>query len=968
MLLPKRVLLATLMLVTGGGTASAGLTVPPPTWLPPAATAPRLWFDGGDVAVITALRARVSDPAVAGYYASFKGYVDGLLTTLLSGNTSDDTRSKVAKAAALLHVLGKTPPTGSHGYTSYAQVAFAALGAVRSRQPVNTVEKYFNPPGDAIDVLTDSSRLQSLAEAYDLLASTARTPETDAKVRGIIAQWANAVRQDWNLTGAYFVPGHRDNWGIKAGAALVTTAIALSGHGDADAWLDDGMTYLDESLDAVTSETGWFLESPWYLNYSLANLVPTAWHVKNALGLDWFGPLEPLVDAAFAVRQPDGRAPPFEEGLPNVFPWDVLAAAYPARAATMKWAWAQSPQTVANFDNEQIHTVTRFLVADTTTLPSAPTAPPTSFLGGDTRAAFLRTGWGADAFAISTMTARDTSATAAWSSRHNIQNPLDLILHARSTLLVPTSGGGPLVTRSEDRDEYLSPTSKNLPLIEGTAPFVVDASAVTFGARLDSRDAGARPQHLADLVLTEVSGYPNGGRARRVVALVDNQYAAVFDHLTVSSNQNRSLELSWRGRGQRTQVAASNQRAANRWSYGQARVQIDTTATGNLSTESNASLYADAWGQEESVSGVIVGRSGRALTLVSALQAYPSSASAMSVTTSSTSAAAAMTVSAVGGPDILVSAPGTGPASAAGVTLDGKAAIVRKTGPAAAVVDAVSLSVDGATWLVASPAATLAWTVSGDGFVVTVSPDSGASFSLDLGHTGLDLSEVYAGSVDGVPLGASQLSVDADGFHLKNVAPGTIVVGPAPCRQGSGEDPDGDRICGSADVCPTVADPGQQDSDHDGIGDACECLDAADRCDDGTPCTTDSCVSTSGECKHVPVAVATACDDQSACTSGDHCEAGACVGAPITCNDQNPCTIDGCEPATGCTATPNAGESCDDHDVCTVSDRCDGTGRCVGEVIDCDDDNPCTEDHCGSNGVCTHAAAEAGLACDDGDA
>lgn len=632
MLLATRILFATLSVALTASPALAGLSVPPPSALPPAPSAPRLWFDGGDPAVIAALQARVTDPVVAGFYASFKGFVDSRLGLLVSQSTTDDTRSMVAKAAALLHVLGKTPPAGTPGYATYADVAFTALGAIGGRQAVDDLAEWYNPPPDAIDVLTDSSRLQSMAEAYDLLAGVARPPATDEKVRAIIAEWANALRNDWNLTGAYGFPGHRDNWGIKAGATLVTTALALPDHADAAAWLASGMAYLNESLDAVASATGWFKESPWYLNYSLANLVPTAYHVRNALALDWFSPLEPLVDAAFAVRQPDGRAPPFEEGLPNVFPWDVLAGAYPARTATMKWAWAQSPQTVANFDNQQIHSVTRFLVDDTTTIPSAPTWPSTSFLGGDTSAAFLRTSWLSDALSISTMTALDTSALTAWPSRHNIQNPLDLILHARGALLVPTSGGGPLVTRSDERDTYLSPLSKNLPLIEGSAPFVVDPSAVSFGARLDSRDAGARPQHFADLVMTEVSGYSSGGRARRVVALIDDQYAAVFDHLTVTGNRNRTLALSWRGRGQRTQVSSTKERAANRWSYGQARVQIDTTATGDLSTDSNESLYADAWGHEEDIDGVIVKRSTRALSLVSVLQAYPGSASAMAIT------------------------------------------------------------------------------------------------------------------------------------------------------------------------------------------------------------------------------------------------------------------------------------------------------------------------------------------------
>ena len=54
------------------------------------------------------------------------------------------------------------------------------------------------------------------------------------------------------------------------------------------------------------------------------------------------------------------------------------------------------------------------------------------------------------------------------------------------------------------------------------------------------------------------------------------------------------------------------------------------------------------------------------------------------------------------------------------------------------------------------------------------------------------------------------------------------------------EDGDGDMVCTGEDVCPGVADPDQVDSDEDGIGDACECFEGI-TCDDGNPCTDDSC-------------------------------------------------------------------------------------------------------------------------------
>jgi hypothetical protein len=106
-------------------------------------------------------------------------------------------------------------------------------------------------------------------------------------------------------------------------------------------------------------------------------------------------------------------------------------------------------------------------------------------------------------------------------------------------------------------------------------------------------------------------------------------------------------------------------------------------------------------------------------------------------------------------------------------------------------------------------------------------------------------------------------------------------------------------------------------------------------CDDGNPCTADSCNPNPppGDlvtgCVHVPIAEGGSCSDGDACNGGETCDAnGICQpGTPITCNDLNPCTDDACVPATGCVFTNDNTNTCTDNNVCTV-DSCSG-GVCV---------------------------------------
>src|SRR5882672_5458502 len=129
------------------------------------------------------------------------------------------------------------------------------------------------------------------------------------------------------------------------------------------------------------------------------------------------------------------------------------------------------------------------------------------------------------------------------------------------------------------------------------------------------------------------------------------------------------------------------------------------------------------------------------------------------------------------------------------------------------------------------------------------------------------------------------------------------------------------------------------------------CLTNAE-CDDGNVCTTDTCNLLTG-CVHTNNG--NACSDGNACTTGDACAFGTCrPGTATNCNDNNPCTTDSCDPVTGCVHTNNS-DTCSDLNACTSGDAC-VDGACVGTPVSCDDANVCTTDSCNTATGCTHAS------------
>ncbi len=146
--------------------------------------------------------------------------------------------------------------------------------------------------------------------------------------------------------------------------------------------------------------------------------------------------------------------------------------------------------------------------------------------------------------------------------------------------------------------------------------------------------------------------------------------------------------------------------------------------------------------------------------------------------------------------------------------------------------------------------------------------------------------------------------------------------------------------------------------DSPDVSDPCATL----NCDDGNPCTDDTCLPFTG-CNHSPGSGKACAPDP--CHSDGTCDVGVCkFAAEISCDDGNDCSVDSCNPAIGCTHVSLNNGKCV-GDLCFTTQTCKA-GVCQGgSPTTCDDGDVCTDDSCDGKSGCVHAPNTA--SCDDGD-
>ncbi|MFN8391992.1 MAG: thrombospondin type 3 repeat-containing protein [Bdellovibrionota bacterium] len=227
--------------------------------------------------------------------------------------------------------------------------------------------------------------------------------------------------------------------------------------------------------------------------------------------------------------------------------------------------------------------------------------------------------------------------------------------------------------------------------------------------------------------------------------------------------------------------------------------------------------------------------------------------------------------------------------------------------------------------------------MAGTGTVTLTASNFEPGPNLDLSLRLLDASQNVLATVNpGSSLDASLSTSVTTGVYFLEVSSGGSygsigrysLTGTVPPLDGSG-DADGDGVANSSDNCPSVANSSQTDTDHDGLGDACD----SDDDEDGVPDSSDCAPLDAAKYRNT----AYADPDGDGIRNSNSLETVSCFGATAPAGSTLAATpIDNC---------PNVGNPTQtDTDNDGVGDACDGDqdNDGVADALDCSPLDPTT--------------------------
>ena len=305
-------------------------------------------------------------------------------------------------------------------------------------------------------------------------------------------------------------------------------------------------------------------------------------------------------------------------------------------------------------------------------------------------------------------------------------------------------------------------------------------------------------------------------------------------------------------------------------------------------------------------------------------------------------------------------------------------------------VDGVPCTADDTYFFRDAPSTLALTTGSATGAILDAGDVLGAMLEADDGGAPFDCARVKTGDLTGGELVGTLSLLDVPNLgQLTDVILGLhLVAAPDICINctcsatacGAAADCIDADVCNGTEQCQNLTcvagAPLSCDDGNPCTDDSCDptagCIHTNNTapCDDGNPCTTsDTCQA--GTCAGVAGADGSTCDDGNACTLGDVCQSGTCTGSPAPdgalCDDGNACTTgDSC-----LTGTCTGGAAVPDNTPCSDGSVCNGLETCVGGVctpgtaLDCDDGNSCTVDSCDPIAGCGHTTSPDGTPCYD---
>ncbi len=210
--------------------------------------------------------------------------------------------------------------------------------------------------------------------------------------------------------------------------------------------------------------------------------------------------------------------------------------------------------------------------------------------------------------------------------------------------------------------------------------------------------------------------------------------------------------------------------------------------------------------------------------------------------------------------------------------------------------------------------------------------------------------------LDGCPMDPAKTAPGICGCNVADAD--SDLDGTADCNDLCPNDPNkvapGQCGCGNGET-GTSCDDGNASTINDQVGSNCACAGTVVDCNDNDPCTLDS--YNGSQCVHAALPDG---DGDGACDLIDECPADpnkvvpgqcGCGAADVdTDSDGLADCVDSCPFAVG-----QAGSSCDDGDLQTINDHLLADCSCAGTLVNCDDQNACTNDLFNGN-QCIHMA------------